>query len=105
MRTTFRVWLLAVGGLIGFAVPVQAGHLGACRYPRACITPDQCAPAPVESMPAARDTARPGGKWLPDARPIAVGFVAGMLVMLFGMLQIREFRRRHAGAAATKSEG
>ena len=60
------------------------------------------APAPVENMPGASESARQTGKWLPDLRPVAVGFVAGMLVMLFGILQAREFRRRHASTAATE---
>lgn len=62
------------------------------------------APAPVESMPSAREPARPPVNWLADMRPAGVGFVAGLLVMLFGILQVREFRRRHAAAVTPKGE-
>jgi hypothetical protein len=43
MRNTLGVWLLAVGGLAGMAQPALAGHCGACKFPRRCVTPDQCA--------------------------------------------------------------
>src|SRR5439155_23658043 len=49
MRPLCWVWLLAAAGLAGPVGVAQAGHLGACRYPAPCITPDQCAPAVVGS--------------------------------------------------------
>jgi len=44
MRKLFWVGLLALGGVGNTAAPSLAGHLGFCRYPRACVTPDQCVP-------------------------------------------------------------
>src|SRR3954453_24166304 len=36
-------WLLAFGGLATAAQPVSAGHCGTCRYPKRCVSSDQCA--------------------------------------------------------------
>src|SRR5438132_411272 len=44
MKNIVAVGLLALGGLLGSAAPAVAGHCGTCRYPRACVTADQCAP-------------------------------------------------------------
>ena len=50
MRKSFGVWLLAVVGIAGVSSPLQAGHCGVCRYPRSCVTPEQCCPAVVTSV-------------------------------------------------------
>ena len=46
MRKSFGAWLLAVGGLAGISPAASGtpGHCGFCRYPRPCVTPDQCVP-------------------------------------------------------------
>src|SRR5262249_15563822 len=49
MRTRMGVWALALAGLAGATGSAQAGPCGASRYPRPCVTPDQCAPAAVTS--------------------------------------------------------
>ena len=50
MRKSFGVWLLAVVGIAGVSTPLQAGHCGICRYPKPCVTPEQCCPAVVTSV-------------------------------------------------------
>ena len=50
MRKSFGVWLLAVIGIAGINTPLQAGHLGICRYPRPCVAPEQCCPVVTSTV-------------------------------------------------------
>src|SRR5262245_45580491 len=50
MRKQIGEWLLALGGLAGLAESALAGHCGAVRYPRRCVTADQCAGPCVKSV-------------------------------------------------------
>src|SRR5262245_54052080 len=49
MRKQIGVWLLALVGLARLAASALAGHCGAVRYPRRCVTADQCAAPCVTS--------------------------------------------------------
>jgi hypothetical protein len=56
--------------------------------------------APRKNVP----TATPGGALPIDMRSLTVGFVAGLIVMVFALWQVREVRRRLQARAAARAD-
>jgi len=62
-------------------------------------------PTNIDSPTAAPAAEKPATNWLPDLRPVAVGFAAGVLVTLLAGLQLREIRRRRELRAGSPPSG
>lgn len=88
--------------------PPAAGSLTQAGAPFAAQFKPQLVPAPVlppGGNSASGAPAAPAPNWLPDWRPLGVGFGTGVVVALLGALQWREWRRKHPAPAPAGVNG